>query len=136
MTAPARLRLFSIAGLSVNTIVGSGIFVLPAELARAMGASSPMAFVHAAGIISIIAIAYAVCAKRVTGDGGAYAYAREAFGPYVGYVMGFAVYAATITTWSTTCAAIPAQLDALIPGVGSHPRIVATAFVLALGAAN
>jgi amino acid transporter len=133
---PARLRLFSIAGLGVNTIVGSGIFVLPAELARAMGVSSPMAFVHAAGIISVIAIAFAVCAKRVSGDGGAYLYAREAFGKYIGWVIGAGVYAATITTWSTTCAAIPAQLEALIPGAGDYPRIIATVFVLALGVAN
>lgn len=141
MTAPApdaagRLRLFSIAGLGANTIIGSGIFALPAELARAMGVASPMAFVHAAGIMTVIALAFAVCARRVVGDGGAYLYSREAFGKYFGYVIGAGVYAATITTWSTTCAAIPPQLDALIPGIGDYGRFVATFFVLAMGAAN
>jgi amino acid transporter len=78
----SRLRLFSIAALGVNTIVGSGIFELPAELARAMGGAS---------------------------------------------------FAATITTWSTTCAAVPAQLAAIVPGADAHPRLVATACVIVMG---
>jgi amino acid transporter len=72
----------------------------------------------------------------VTADGGAYAYAREAFGVTAGYVVGVAVYAAIVTTWSTTCAAIPGQLAAIVPGADVHPRLVATACVLAMGAAN
>lgn len=132
----ARLRLFSVAALGINTIVGSGIFSLPAELAKEMGAAAPLAFVAAAGILAVIAIAFALCARVVTGDGGAYLYAREAFGPIVGIAIGVATYAATITTWSTTCAAIPGQLDELFPGAGGEPRLIATAIVLATGLAN
>jgi amino acid transporter len=131
-----RLKLFSIAALGVNTIVGSGIFSLPTELVKAMGASSPLAFVAAAAILAVVAIGFAMCARKVAGDGGAYLYAREAFGPYVGYVVGIGVYAATVLTWSTTCAAIPGQLDAIVPGANVHPRLVATAVVIAMGAAN
>lgn len=132
----SRLRLFSLAALGVNTIVGSGIFGLPSELARAMGTSSPIAFVAAAAILGVIATAYAMCSRRVAGDGGAYVYAREAFGKPVGWVVGIAVYAATVTTWSAVCAAIPAQLAELVPGADVHPRLLATALVLATGAAN
>jgi basic amino acid/polyamine antiporter, APA family len=136
MTTGSRLRLFSIAALGINTIVGSGIFALPTELARAMGTSSPLAFVAAAAILVVIAFAFALCARVVRDDGGPYAYARAAFGPIVGYAIGAGVYAAVITTWATTCAAIPGQLDALVPGAGAHPRLVATACVLAMGVAN
>jgi len=132
----SRLRLFSIAALGINTIVGSGIFALPTELARAMGTSSPLAFVAAALILGVVAIAFAACARIVTRDGGPYAYAREAFGSIAGYVIGAGVYAAIVTTWATTCAAIPAQLDAIVPGFAAHPRLVATAFVIAMGLAN
>src|SRR5262245_48686085 len=136
MTRASHLRLFSIAALGINTIVGSGIFALPTELARAMGTSSPLAFVAAAAILGVIAVAYALCAREVSGDGGAYAYARSAFGPIAGYVIGAGVYAAVVTTWATTCAAIPGQLDALVPGAAAHSRAVATACVVAMGAAN
>lgn len=131
-----RLGLFSIAALGVNTIVGSGIFALPTELARAMGPSSPIAFVAAAAILAVIAVAFALCARVVTGGAGPYAYARAAFGPVVGYGVAAGVYAGIVTTWATTCAAIPAQLDALVPGARAHPRLLATAFVLATGVAN
>jgi amino acid transporter len=53
-----------------------------------------------------------------------------------GAIVGIATYVATITTWSAVCAAIPGQLAELVPSAAAHPRLLATAVVLALGVAN
>jgi amino acid transporter len=132
----SRLRLFSLAALGFNGIVGSGIFVLPADLAKAMGASSPIAFVIGGAILAVIALAFAYCSRLVAGDGGAYLYTREALGAPVGIVVGLSVYLATVTTWSALSAAIPVQLAEIVPGADAHPRLLGTAVVLAFGAAN
>ena len=131
-----RLRLFSIAALGINTIVGSGIFSLPSELIAAMGSASWLAFVAAAGILAVVAIAFAVCGRLVTGDGGAYRYSREAFGPVIGAVIGVSVFVATVTTFSAVCAAIPGQAAEFVPAIGDHPKLYATLIVIALGGIN
>src|SRR5215208_4434777 len=77
--APARaLGLFSIVALGVNTIVGSGIFRLPAELARDLGPASLLAFVACAALLAAVALSFAEAGGMFAKDGGAYVYAQAA----------------------------------------------------------
>lgn len=110
--------------------------MLPADLAKAMGASSPLAFAIGGAILAVIAVAFAFCSRLVAGDGGAYLYTRHAFGAPVGIVVGISVYLATVTTWSALSAAIPVQLAEIVPGADAHPRLLGTVVVLAFGVAN
>lgn len=126
------LGLLGVLSLGLNTIIGSGIFRLPAELARDVGHRAPLAFLVGALVLLPIALSYARAARACPADGSAFAYATHAFGPRVGVVVGFSIVVATVTTLASALVAVPGQL-----GIGGGPRthgLVAAGLTVALGA--
>ncbi|HEX8950570.1 MAG TPA: APC family permease, partial [Polyangia bacterium] len=90
MTRPARqLTLIDCFGLGINGIIGSGIFLLPAALQRRAGAHSPLAWLVVGTLCTLIALCFAEAASRTDRSGGPYRYAVEAFGPLVGFAVGW-----------------------------------------------
>lgn len=88
---------WSLTALVINSIIGSGIFGLPSEVASLLGPSSPMAYLLAAlGMGSIIAC-FAEVASRYTDAGGPYLYARDAFGRFVGLQIAWLAWLVRIT---------------------------------------
>lgn len=73
----------------VNGTIGSAIFGMPAVLAALTGAWSPVAALLAAIGILTITLCHAEVASRFKEPGGSYLYAREAYGPLVGFQMGW-----------------------------------------------
>jgi amino acid transporter len=138
--APGRrqLGLFSVIALGVNTIVGSGIFRLPAELAGLLGPASIAAFAACALLLVAVALSFAEVGGMFSEQGGAYLYAREAFGPGAGFVVGWTAWVATVFTLATVSVAVPDQLAELAPALGSRWGVVggAVGLVVALGAVN
>lgn len=95
-----RLTLFDVLCIGVNAIVGSGVFSLPDDMHRSMGGWSPLAFVLCAALLMPVALCFAECAGRHEDTGGAYLYARNAFGPIVGYVIGWYCWINTFVSWA------------------------------------
>ncbi len=73
----------------INGVIGSGIFGLPATLALLTGAWSPLAALGAGFGIGLIVLCFAEVGSRFREHGGVYLYAREAFGPLVGFEVGW-----------------------------------------------
>ena len=137
-TSRKKLGALSLAALGVNTIVGAGIFRLPAELARDLG---PMSiFAHALGALLLvpIALSYAEAGGMLEGDGGAYLYSRVTLGRRAAFVVGWSMWLATVLTMAVAAIAVPGQLAELVPALARHDAEVAcgVAVVLGLGAAN
>lgn len=80
---------FDLTAAVVNGVIGSGVFGLPAVLIAATGALSPVAVVAAGAGIAFIALCFAEVASRFREHGGVYLYTREAFGPLVGFEVGW-----------------------------------------------
>lgn len=133
-----KLGLFSVTALGVNTIVGSGIHRLPAELARDLGPASLLAYPACALLLGTVALAFAEASGMFAGDGGPYRYACEAFGPRTGFAVGWSMWVATVLTLASVAAATPGQLAELVPAAGGRvgAAIVAAGVVVLLGAAN
>jgi len=74
--------------LVVNSIIGSGIFGLPSQLAGLVGKYSPLAVLLAGAVIGVIMCCFAEVASYFTEAGGPYLYARVAFGRLMGIEMG------------------------------------------------
>ena len=68
------LTRFDVTCLGLNAIVGSGIFLLPDDLYREMGALSPLAFVLCALALLPVALCYAEAASYGDDTGGPYLY--------------------------------------------------------------
>src|SRR5262245_6419349 len=73
----------------VNAVIGSGIFGLPSAVANLVGFWSPLAVLIAGCSIFIIILCFAEVGSRYEDVGGPYLYAREAFGPVIGFQIGW-----------------------------------------------
>jgi basic amino acid/polyamine antiporter, APA family len=71
---------WSLAALVINSVIGSGIFGLPAIVAAHLGRESPFAYLVAAAGIGIIMGCFAEVASQFRQAGGPYLYTRVAFG--------------------------------------------------------
>lgn len=82
-------REIGIAGLAsnaVNSIVGGGIFVLPALVAGIMGSSAILAYLICGIAVVLITLCFAEIGSRITVTGGASAYVEAAFGTFPGFL--------------------------------------------------
>lgn len=86
---PRQLTLIDCFGLGINGIIGSGIFLLPAALQRRAGGHSPLAWLVVGGLCTLIALCFAEAAGRTDRSGGPYRYATDAFGPMIGFGVGW-----------------------------------------------
>jgi len=84
--------------LVINSVIGSGIFGLPALLLGLVGGASPLACLLAGAAIAVIALCFAEVASRFQAAGGPYLYAREAFGSFVGLQVGWVAWLVRITS--------------------------------------
>ena len=88
-----RLGLFDATMIVMGGIIGSGIFMNPAEVARHVG--TPGLIVGAwliGGAIALIgALVYAELAARRPETGGQYAYLRDAWGPVPAFLYGWSL---------------------------------------------
>lgn len=76
-------------GLSINDVIGSGIYLLPAAAALLLGPASLWAVLLAGVAVSLLVLCYAQAASYFDQPGGGYLYAREAFGPFIGFEVGW-----------------------------------------------
>ena len=127
-----------VVALTLNTIVGAGIFGLPSALHAAAGSHSLAVLGAAFVLIAAVAACAAEVASRFDATGGPVLYAREALGPFGAFTVGWLLY---LTRLATSGAIIVVMLDyaaALWPFL-SEPLvrgIAITVFLLAIAALN
>lgn len=86
------LGRWDLTAIGINQVIGSAIFLLPADVARLVGAWGPAAFA-AVGLASLsIALCFAEVGSRFEKTGGPYLPAREAFGRFVGFEVGWMMW--------------------------------------------
>ncbi len=90
----ASLGLFSATAIVVGSMIGSGIFLVPAEIGRDVG--SPALLIGAwlvTAVMTIIgALSYGELAAMMPGAGGQYIYLREALGKIWGFLFGWTLF--------------------------------------------
>jgi amino acid transporter len=85
---------WSLAALALNSIIGSGIFGLPATVAGLLGKRSVLAVLIAGAAMGVIMACFAEVASQFSEAGGPYLYARAAFGRLTGILVGWMLYLA------------------------------------------
>lgn len=94
------LGLKDIITLTINAVIGAGIFVLPAAVAKMMGVSSPIAFIGAGIFTLIIVLCFAELGGKFERTGGAYLYAMEAYGGAFAFIVGWMYFLGRLTAVS------------------------------------
>ena len=88
---------WSLTALVINSIIGSGIFGLPAPAARLLGIRSPLAVLLAGLAVAPIIACYAEVSSYFTQAGGPYLWTRTAFGPLIGLETGWLLWLVRLT---------------------------------------
>ena len=100
------LGLTSATGLVIGSIVGTGVFTMPAVIAGAGTMGIVVLGVIAVGAM-LLAVLFGQLTRRIPdSDGGLYAYSRHEFGDFAGYLVGWCYWvqawagnAAIVSSW-------------------------------------
>src|SRR5437879_2900237 len=104
---PRKLGLLDAAVIVVGTVIGSAIFLVPSSVARSLPSAGLILLVWiVTGVLSFFgALAYAELGAMIPDTGGQYVYLREAYGPLVGFLSGWALFLVMQTGGIATLAA-------------------------------
>src|SRR6266699_1718406 len=121
------LNLFDATMIVIGTMIGSGIFIVSADMARLIG--SPGWLLIAWGVTGVLTVAaalsYGELAALMPRAGGQYVYLREAFSPLCGFLYGWTLFLVIQTgTIAAVGVAFAKFLGALWPDVGESNYLI------------
>jgi APA family basic amino acid/polyamine antiporter len=95
MQATKKLSLLDCTMLIIGSMIGSGIFIVPAAMSRDLG--SPSMLLLAWAVTAVLTIFAALCygelAAMMPKAGGQYVYLRQAYNPMIGFLYGWTLFA-------------------------------------------
>src|SRR5712692_3897602 len=121
------LGVFDATMVVAGSMIGSGIFIVSADIARQVG--SPfwlLAVWVATGVLTVVAaLSYGELAAMFPDAGGQYVFLREAFGPLPGFLYGWTLFLVIQTgTIAAVAVAFAKFLGAVVPWISATHRLV------------
>lgn len=99
----ARLGLPSSTALVIGSIIGTGVFTMPAVMAGA-GTVAILVLIVISACAVLLGVMFGQLTRRIpSADGGLYAYARHEFGDFAGYLTAWCYW---ITCWAGNAAIV------------------------------
>jgi len=88
------LNLFDSMAIVIGSMIGSGIFIVSADMARGLGSPGwlMMGWLIAGLMTLIAALSYGELASMMPKAGGIYVYLREAYNPMAGFLYGWTLF--------------------------------------------
>jgi APA family basic amino acid/polyamine antiporter len=116
------LGLFSSTALVIGSMIGSGIFIVEADIAR--GTDSPALYIAAWVVTAVLtligALSYGELAAMMPTAGGQYVYLRESLGPLWGFLYGWTLFLVIQTgTIAAVCVAFGKFLGVFFPTIST-----------------
>src|ERR1700758_847430 len=111
---------WSLVALTINCILGSGIFGLPSQVADLLGKRSIWAVLLAGMAMAVIIACYGEVASRFSQTGGTYIYCRAAFGRLTGLQVGWMMMLSRLTACAANANLLVIYLGTFWPQV-AHP---------------
>lgn len=127
---------WGLVAMCINGVVGSGVFLLPHESYKLLGPFSLWAPLIFAVPVFILVLCFAEATSHFSEPGGAYLYARTAFGDFIGFETGWMNWIARVTSLASLANGMVLALAKFDPSLkDAAPRaIIITAIILILGA--
>ena len=129
---------WQIVGLSINSVVGSGVYLLPATAFALLGPFSVWGVLAAGLTVSLLVLSYAKAASHFEQQGGSALYAQEAFGPFAGFQIGWTTWLTRVATAASLSNGLADAVARFWPAAGTgvgRTTIIAGSLLL-LGAIN
>jgi basic amino acid/polyamine antiporter, APA family len=121
------LGLFDSVMIVIGVMIGSGIFIVPADMARNIGSPGWLlvAWVFAGVLTVFAALSYGELAAMMPSVGGVYVYLREAFSPILGFLYGWTLFTVIQTgTIAAVAVAFARFLGVLLPSISEQNYIL------------
>ena len=121
------LGLFDSVMIVIGTMIGSGIFIVPADMSRTLGSGGWLLVAWAVtGLLTIAAaISYGELASMIPEAGGMYVYLREAFSPLWGFLYGWTLFTVIQTgTIAAVAVAFARYAGILLPAISETRYII------------
>jgi APA family basic amino acid/polyamine antiporter len=123
---------WSLVALTINCILGSGIFGLPSQVADLLGKRSIWAVLLAGMAMAVIIACYAEVASRFSQTGGTYIYCRAAFGRLTGLQVGWMMMLSRLTACAANANLLVIYLGTFWPQA-AHPLMRFAIITVLLG---
>lgn len=120
MSSSRPIGLWTATSLVVGGMIGSGVFLLPATLAS-FGAASLLGWALTLCGALLLALVYSWLAQTIPNHGGAYAYARTAFGDAPGFLVAWSYWVCNWTGNAALSVAFAGSLGAVWPQATATP---------------
>jgi APA family basic amino acid/polyamine antiporter len=121
------LTLFDATTIIVGSMIGSGIFIVSAEMARLLGSPGLLlaAWLVTAVMTVLGALSYGELAAAMPHAGGQYVFLREAYGPLFGFLYGWTLFLVIQTgTIAAVAVAFAKFLGLFVPWVAASRVLV------------
>lgn len=130
------LRLRDLIVICIGTVIGSGIFIVPATVLRQTGGDPTIALAVwvIAGVLSLLgALTYGEMGAMHPEAGGLYVYMRDAFGPFLAFLYGWTLFFVIASgSVAALAAAFTGYLGQLVPLSTVSGRVAALAMIAAV----
>jgi basic amino acid/polyamine antiporter, APA family len=118
------IRGIGLAGAALivlNSVIGAGIFALPAAIAERAGALSPWLFLVCGVLVITIVLTYSELASYFRNSGGPVLYTTAAFGPLTGFSTGWIFFLSRMTAFAANTNVLVTYLGSAWPALGEEP---------------
>jgi APA family basic amino acid/polyamine antiporter len=122
------LGLYDSTMVVVGSMIGSGIFIVSAEMARTVGAPGWLlaAWVLTGALTIVGALSYGELAAMMPRAGGQYVYLREAFSPLWGFLYGWTLFLVIQTgTIAAVAVGFARYFGVLVPWIAEDHYLIA-----------
>jgi APA family basic amino acid/polyamine antiporter len=109
---------WGLVAMCINAVVGSGVFLLPTESYKLLGPFSLWAPLIFALPVFILVLCFAEAASHFSEPGGAYLYAKTAFGDFIGFETGWMNWLARVTSLAALSNGFVVSLARIFPALG------------------
>src|ERR1700710_926728 len=127
------MGLFSATAIVMGSMIGSGIFIVSADMSRTLGSPALLigAWLVTAVMTTIGALSYGELAAMMPKAGGQYVYLREALGPLWGFLYGWTLF---LVIQTGTIAAVGVAFGKFLGGF--FPSVSQTNWIVHIGSGN
>lgn len=125
----SKLGIFTLIALVTGNMIGSGVFMLPADLAR-VGSISLFSWVFTTIGSIMLALVFSKMSSLIPKTGGPYAYAQHSFGNFIGFQLAISYWIAVVLSNAAVAIAFVGYLRIFFPILTS--TFLSTLIALAL----
>ena len=124
-----KLGFWELFSLSIGSVIGTGIFIIPSITTGMLGPGAIFAWVAVAALTIPMGYSFAELSGMFEKSGGPVLYAKKAFGGFWGFVSGWTMWSVATITISSLALVISFFLAVIIPGIDAFVLPISIAII-------